>query len=273
MSLRETLFIFKILGLLCLLMSEASRERLAIAAEIPPATHDLEEATFAGGCFWCVEADFDKLKGVLETISGYTGGHTPHPTYESVGTHQTGHVEAVRVRFDPKVVSYEKLLDYYVHHIDYLDGDGQFCDRGNTYRPVIFTHTPEQDTIAHKTLTELERSRADGAKVGVTIQPVAPFTAAEDYHQEYYKKNPIRYAYYRKSCGRDARVQKLWGSQPTKDPLGRCPTFAPDLFVSLFYCYIRLLISALPVLFWRSQAGASVRSSSLNFRCSFSKDF
>lgn len=189
------------IGLLC--------TKIAIAVEVPPAPAGLEDATFAAGCFWCVEADFDKLDGVVETISGYTGGHTSNPTYESVGSQKTGHVEAVRVRFDPKRTTYEKLLNYYWNHVDFLDGEGQFCDRGSSYRPVIFTHTAEQDRAARKSKKGLEEGGNFKSPVSVSIESAAPFTTAEQYHQDYYKKNPIQYYYYRLRCGRDSRIEEL----------------------------------------------------------------
>lgn len=163
--------IYLAVGLLCI--------KIVAAGEIAPAPEGVEEATFAAGCFWCVEADFDKLDGVLETISGYTGGYTSDPTYESVGTQKTGHVEAVRIRFDPKRVTYEQLLNYYWHHVDFLDGEGQFCDRGSSYRPVIFTHTPEQDKAARKSKKKLEESGSFDSKNLVTIEKAGPFTAAD----------------------------------------------------------------------------------------------
>ncbi|MFM7085272.1 MAG: peptide-methionine (S)-S-oxide reductase MsrA [Hyphomicrobium sp.] len=190
--------------------------KVVTAQERLPAPDALGEATFAAGCFWCVEADFDKLDGVIETISGYTGGHTLDPTYESVGSQKTGHVEAVRIHFNPKQVTYQKLLDHYWHNVDFLDGEGQFCDRGSSYRPVIFTHSAEQEKVARNSKKKLEESGKLKTKNFVTIEPAGPFTPAEQYHQDYYKKNPIRYHYYRLRCGRDSRLQhlrKLIGSE------------------------------------------------------------
>jgi methionine-S-sulfoxide reductase len=175
------------------------------------ATQGLAVATFAGGCFWCVESDFDKVDGVVETISGFTGGHTKNPTYGEVGQGQTGHAEAVQLKYDPSKVSYEKLLDYYWRHVDLVDGGGQFCDRGNQYRPAIFTHTPEQKKLAEESKVALAKSGRFKEPIAVEIVPASAFTAAEDYHQDYYKKNPLKYRYYRYSCGRDARIATLWG--------------------------------------------------------------
>lgn len=184
------------------------------AAPTAPA-ESLQSATFAAGCFWCVESDFDKVPGVVETISGYAGGHTPNPTYETVGRGDTGHLEVVRVRFDPAVVSYAQLLDYYWRHVDLTDGDGQFCDRGDQYRPAIFTHDDEQDRLARQSKAALEKSGRFNQPIAVKIARAGPFTPAEDYHQDFYKKDPKRYQRYRKSCGRDQRLKELWGDTLT----------------------------------------------------------
>jgi peptide-methionine (S)-S-oxide reductase len=176
---------------------------------LPPLSAGLAEATFASGCFWCGEKDFESVPGVAEVISGYTGGSTPNPTYEQVGSNTTGHYEAIRVRFDPKKVSYDALLDHYWHNVDYTDGGGQFCDRGSSYRPAIFVHDEAQKAAAEASKAALLRDKKlDG--IAVEILPASVFTPAEDYHQDYYKKNPIRYKFYRNGCGRDARLQQLW---------------------------------------------------------------
>ena len=166
-------------------------------------------ATFAGGCFWCMEADFEKLPGVHSAVSGYTGGRTKNPTYEESSSGTTGHAESVEVHYNPAEVSYQQLLDYFWHHVDPTVKDRQFCDEGNQYRTAIFVHDAEERRLA-------EASKAAVAKqLGVTIYTeivdAGPFYVAEDYHQDYYKKNPIRYAYYRHGCGRDARVKEVWG--------------------------------------------------------------
>lgn len=187
------------------------------AADAPQAAAPVktEIATFAAGCFWCVESDFDKVEGVLETTSGYTGGKTENPKYEDVGGGATGHAEALQVTYDPSKVSYQKLLDYYWRHVDLVDGGGQFCDRGSQYRPVIFTHTEEQKKLADASKAALDASGKFKQKIAVQIVPASTFTAAEDYHQDYYHKNPIRYKYYRSGCGRDARMEQLWGAEYT----------------------------------------------------------
>ena len=175
----------------------------------------LEVATFGSGCFWCTEKDFDKVDGVVETISGYMGGHTPNPTYYEVGSGMSGHAEVLQVKFDPKRVSYSQLLDYYWRHVDLLDGGGQFCDRGHQYRPVIFTHGDEQAKLAAASKSALAASGRFDSEIKVEILPAKAFTAAEDYHQDYHKKNPLKYSYYRAGCGRDARLRQLWGNDAT----------------------------------------------------------
>ena len=180
-------------------------------ATTPAAT---AQATFAGGCFWCVEADFDKVPGVISTTSGYTGGSVVNPSYEQVSGHRTGHAEAVLVVYDPARVSYETLLQKYWHSIDPTTKDRQFCDSGSPYRTAIFTHNAAQEAAAKASLAALEKSKPFKDPVVTTIQPAGPFYPAEDYHQDYYKKNPVRYNYYRFSCGRDARLQQLWGTAP-----------------------------------------------------------
>lgn len=171
-------------------------------------------AIFAAGCFWCVEADFDKVAGVLDTTSGYIGGRTDNPSYDDVATETTGHVEAVRVTYDPAKVSYKELLDFYWHHTDVTDGRGQFCDRGTAYAPVIFVADDKQRALAEAGKRELEDSKRF-SRVAVRIAPAFRFWPAEAEHQNYYKKNPIRYRYYRAGCGRDARLRQVWGSEYT----------------------------------------------------------
>ncbi len=175
----------------------------------------LETATFGSGCFWCTESDFDKVKGVTSTISGYMGGTTRNPTYKSVSTGKTGHIEVLQVMYDPKVVSYKMLLDFYWRHADIVDGDGQFCDRGNQYRPVIFTHNKEQMRLAKEGKAALDKSGRFKKPIAVEIRAASKFTPAEKYHQNYYQKNPLRYRYYRYGCGRDQRLKALWGTAVT----------------------------------------------------------
>jgi len=168
-----------------------------------------QAATFAGGCFWCVQHDFDQVEGVISTTAGYTGGTKVNPTYKEVSAGGTGHLEAVQVAYDPRVVTYEELLNIYFHNIDPTRDDGQFCDLGSQYRPVIFYYNNRQKQLAE----EYKQDLIDSKKVQpvlVQILPAQTFYPAEEYHQEYYQKNPIRYKYYRYSCGRDKRLRELW---------------------------------------------------------------
>lgn len=168
-------------------------------------------AVLAGGCFWCVEADFDKVPGVLRTTSGYIGGSVPNPTYEQVVSKSTGHAEAVEIEFDPSKVSYEKLLSHYWRTIDPTTKDRQFCDAGSPYRTAIFAVDAAQLAAARASLQALEKSKPFAEPIVTQIAMAGPFYKAEEYHQDYYLKNPIRYQYYRKSCGRDERLEQLWG--------------------------------------------------------------
>ncbi|HLL13336.1 MAG TPA: peptide-methionine (S)-S-oxide reductase MsrA [Rubrivivax sp.] len=168
-------------------------------------------ATFAGGCFWCVEADFDKVPGVISTTSGYIGGTVANPTYNQVSAGTTGHAEAVQIVFDATRVSYPQLLEKFWRSIDPTTKDAQFCDKGTPYRSAIFTHDAAQASAAKASLAALEKSKPFAAPVVTQIEVAGPFYKAEDYHQDYYKKNPIRYKYYRTSCGRDQRLEQLWG--------------------------------------------------------------
>jgi peptide-methionine (S)-S-oxide reductase len=171
------------------------------------------KATFAGGCFWCVEADFDKIDGVLSTTSGYTGGTLKNPTYEQVSSKLTGHAEAVEIVYDPRKVSYERLLEYFWRTIDPTVKDRQFCDVGSPYRTAIYAHDQAQLKAAQASKAALEKSKPFKEPVVTEIVLAGPFYAAEDYHQDYYKKNPVRYKYYRTSCGREARLKQLWGDK------------------------------------------------------------
>ncbi len=166
-------------------------------------------AVFAAGCFWCVEQAFDEVDGVLETTSGYTGGRTAKPTYEEVSAGGTGHTESLKVTYDPAKVTYERLLQQYWHNVDAVDGGGQFCDRGNQYRPAIFYGSPEEQRQAEASKTQVAAQL--GKPVAVQIVPAGPFYPAEKYHQDYYKKNPVRYKFYKWNCGRAQRLEELWG--------------------------------------------------------------
>ncbi len=168
-------------------------------------------AVFAGGCFWCVESDFDKVPGVMSTTSGYTGGKTANPTYEEVSSHTTGHAEAVKIVFDPAKVSYRQLVDHFWHTIDPTVIDQQFCDHGTPYRTAIFAVNAEQLAQAQASKAALDKTKPFKQPVVTQIVPASDFYPAEDYHQDYYKKNPVRYKFYRTSCGREARLSSLWG--------------------------------------------------------------
>jgi peptide-methionine (S)-S-oxide reductase len=170
-------------------------------------------ATFAGGCFWCVEEAFDKVGGVVSTTSGYIGGHVANPTYEQVTTGNTGHAEAVQVEYDPNVVTYDALLDVFWHNIDPLDAGGQFCDRGNSYRSAIFYHDEHQRELAEQSKRELEEGGVLPGKIVTEIVAATEFYPAEDYHQDYYEHNGLRYNFYKFTCGRPARLEELWGAK------------------------------------------------------------
>jgi len=186
---------------------------LATFAGAQTAPASTAKATFAGGCFWCVEADFDKVPGVLSTTSGYTGGNVANPSYEQVSSKRTGHAEAVEIVFDPGRVSYEKLVEHFWRTIDPTTKDAQFCDHGSPYRTAIFANDEAQLKIAQASLEALKKSKPFKEPIVTEIVSAGPFYKAEDYHQDYYKKNPVRYQYYRSACGRDARLKQLWGSQ------------------------------------------------------------
>jgi peptide-methionine (S)-S-oxide reductase len=172
------------------------------------APRGLQKATFAAGCFWCVESDFDKVKGVVETISGYTGGRVTNPTYEQVSAGGTGHTEAVEVMFDPAVVSYDQLLDHYWRNVDPFVANRQFCDVGTQYRPEIFVHTEAQRMAAEASKKRVQQRFQQ--PIVVKISDAAPFYRAEAYHQDYYKTHSVQYRYYRWRCGRDDRLEEIW---------------------------------------------------------------
>jgi peptide-methionine (S)-S-oxide reductase len=169
------------------------------------------KAIFAGGCFWCMEPPYDKLPGVISTTSGYTGGKTKNPTYEQVSSGTTGHAEAVLVEYDPAKVSYQKLLEVFWHNIDPTQRDGQFCDHGSQYRTAIFYANDEQKKLALASKAALEKNKPFKGDIVTEITAAGEFYPAEDYHQDFYMKNPVRYKIYRTGCGRDARLQSLWG--------------------------------------------------------------
>jgi peptide-methionine (S)-S-oxide reductase len=188
----------------------------AMSASAATATSGHAIATFAGGCFWCMEPPYDELDGVVSTTSGYTGGHKQNPTYEEVSAGTTGHTEAVQVVYDPKRISYERLLEVFWRNIDPITPNAQFCDHGTQYRSGIFYHDAAQRRLADESKRVLEASGRFTAPIVTEIVAAGTFYPAEEYHQDYYKKNPIRYKFYRTSCGRDRRLAELWG-----DPTAR----------------------------------------------------
>lgn len=193
--------------------SSAAPTPSAQAATTPSiAPQNTATAIFAGGCFWCMEKPFDQMAGVISTTSGYTGGNVANPTYQQVGSGTTGHVEAVKIIYDPARVTYAQLLDTYWHQVDPFDGDGQFCDQGETYAPVIFAANPTEEASAQVSKRTIE-ARFPGQTIAVKVLAAKTFWDAEGYHQDYYIKNPIRYNYYRTGCGRDARLKAVWGEE------------------------------------------------------------
>ena len=192
--------------------------KCCLASETGMHHRDTKIATFAGGCFWCMEADFDQLNGVVETTSGYTGGLLPSPEYKEVTAGNTGHFEAVQIFYDPEIITYEDLLHTFWRKIDPVDEHGQFCDRGNAYRTAIFTHSEDQIRIARESKANLYNLGIFTPPIATFIRPITHFYPAEEYHQDFHTKNPIRYKLYRFRCGRDARLKEIWKSESlTKD--------------------------------------------------------
>jgi len=184
----------------------------AQGSETAPSKKDrFETATFAGGCFWCMEEAFDQVDGVLSTTSGYIGGHKKNPTYEQVSAGNTGHTEAIEIQYDPKKVNYAKLLLVFWRNVDPTTPNRQFCDVGSQYRSAIFFHDESQERIALESLTEIERSKPFSEPIVTQINPASAFYKAETYHQDFYQKNPLRYKFYKYSCGRVKRLKALWG--------------------------------------------------------------
>ena len=185
------------------LLAAVSLTFAAFAA--PPAMAENQTAIVAGGCFWCVESDFDQVPGVVSTVSGYSGGALKNPTYEN----HEGHREVVQITFDPAKISYAKLLDVFWHSVDPTDGGGQFCDRGHAYTTAVYTNGAEQAKVAAE--LKAEAAKELGKSIKTEVAAAGAFWKAEGYHQDYYNKNPIRYRYYRSACGRDGRVEEVWG--------------------------------------------------------------
>lgn len=205
--------IYKLLGLLgigmWLVLSLMSGPTMSQSTQTD---QKLTKAIFAGGCFWCMEHPFDELEGVVSTTSGYTGGHKVDPTYSEVSAGTTGHTEAVQVVFDPTKVSYNELLNVYWRNTDPTVDDAQFCDHGNQYRPEVFYLDDEQKTLAEASKKDIEKTKTFSEPIVTKITKATTFYPAEDYHQNYYETNPIRYKFYRLACGRDARLAELWGN-------------------------------------------------------------
>lgn len=199
--------------LTALLLATLAVPDLASGAE----SASLAKATFAGGCFWCMEPPFDKLPGVVATVSGYTGGHARNPSYEEVSAGRTGHAEAVEITYDPSKVSYARLLEVYWRNVDPTTPDRQFCDVGNQYRTAIFYHDAEQKRLAEQSKAVLAKSRPFPQPIVTEIVAAGEFTPAEAYHQDYYLKNPLRYKFYRYNCGRDQRLEELWGKATARE--------------------------------------------------------
>jgi peptide methionine sulfoxide reductase msrA/msrB len=191
---------------LLLLANSASAEE--------PSSANVESVVLAGGCFWCIEADYEKLDGVLDVVSGYAGGHVKNPSYKQVSSGRSGHLEVARISYDADVISYEQILDFFFRHIDPTRSDGQFCDAGPQYRPAIFYKDDNQKQRALAVMERIEKTKPFKQPLKVELIRETVFYPAEDYHQDYYKKNPFRYKYYRFSCGRDSRVEELWGKGP-----------------------------------------------------------
>ncbi len=182
------------------------------ADTVPP--QSTVKATFAGGCFWCMQPPFEKLDGVVSVTVGYTGGQTKNPTYEEVSAGGTGHAESVQIVYDPQKIRYEQLLDVFWHNVDPITPDAQFCDHGNQYRTAIFYHDETQRKLAEESKHQLDESKRFARPIVTEIVAATEFYPAEEYHQKYHDKNPVRYKYYRWNCGRDRRLKELWGVAP-----------------------------------------------------------
>lgn len=210
MKLTRSLFII-VLVVSTVALSLWSLAEEASQPAAPQDTAEFAKATFAGGCFWCMEPPFDKLEGVISTTSGYTGGDQRNPTYRQVSAGGTGHTEAVEILYDPEKISYAELLDVFWRNIDPLTADRQFCDVGSQYRTGIFFHNEDQKRLAEQSKQALTASDRFDKPIVTEITPAGEFYPAEDYHQDYYQKNPLRYKFYRYQCGRDQRLEELWG--------------------------------------------------------------
>lgn len=198
-------------GLLAVIQPARADAVTTAAPATSPTAPTYETATFAGGCFWCMEPPFDELKGVISTTVGYMGGHSKYPTYAQVSAGNSGHLEVIQIVYNPSLVSYEQLLDVFWRNVDPTDAGGQFCDRGPQYTTAIFVHSEAQRSIAERSKKALATHKRLPGPVHTPIRTATTFWPAEAYHQDYYQKNPLRYKYYRLRCGRDARLEALWG--------------------------------------------------------------
>jgi peptide-methionine (S)-S-oxide reductase len=218
MALRKSFTLLLIL-IASVVSASCGNPSLGLADPMPPTpistprSDGLAEAVFAGGCFWCMEKPFDQLDGVLSTTSGYTGGQLENPSYKQVSAGSTGHTESVKIVYDPSQVSYEQLLEVFWHNIDPLDAKGQFCDKGSQYRSGIFYRNAEEKALAEASKAKLEAQPPFAQGIATEITAASEFYPAEDYHQNYYQTNPVRYNFYRTACGRDRRLEQLWGDR------------------------------------------------------------
>jgi peptide methionine sulfoxide reductase msrA/msrB len=216
--LKAIMVVLMITTLIGIFSSGNINSKTASDQDVKNPAGNLETATFAGGCFWCMEAPFEKLDGVIQVISGYTGGHVANPTYEQVSSGSTGHLESIQVTYDPAKISYEKLLDVFWRQIDPTDGGGSFVDRGQQYRSAIFYQNEDQKRLAEESKKRLGESGRYDKPIVTEILKLGEFYPAEDYHQDYYKRNPIRYKYYRYNSGRDQYLKKVWGEELNSAP-------------------------------------------------------
>jgi peptide-methionine (S)-S-oxide reductase len=211
---KRTLAVILLIGLYVSAAADQPPKRSGNPTGEATETEQVGVATFAGGCFWCMEPPFDKLEGVTSTTSGYIGGHVKQPTYKQVSSGRTGHAEALQVKFDPQRVSYQQLLTLFWHNVDPTQANGQFCDIGNQYRTAIFFHSAEQKDLAIQSKVKIAKQL--GRPIDTRVVAATEFYPAQAYHQDYYTKNPTKYKFYRWKCGRDAQLNKVWGAKAGK---------------------------------------------------------
>jgi len=209
--MKKFLLLFTFLGLASTTLIGCTKPAASESKTV--STSSTKTALFAGGCFWCIEADFEKLNGVSSVVSGYSGGAADTANYKQVSYTETGHYEVVEVTYDPNTVSYSELVEYFWKHIDPTDARGQFCDKGSSYLSAIFYANEQEKEIVEKSLQNLEKTKPFNEPIATHIKAASPFYVGEEYHQDYYKKNPIRYNLYRSGCGRDKRLEQLWGEK------------------------------------------------------------